>query len=243
MMLMANATLALNSAKRTVPKQFNEVAGSYDLLTRLNPGYHTHLCKSAKRLELGPGARVLDLCCGTGASTSAVARVYPDAEITGIDASEGMLGQARLKAKLDGVDFRLGDAMDVRACGVEGEFDGILMAYGIRNVPDADLCLQRIITLLKPAGRVVFHEYSVDDSLWGKAIWNLVCLGVIIPGGLMTSPRSGIYRYLRRSVNDFDGAKAFQERLRTNGFTNVSRKSMGGWQWGIVHSFIAERPG
>jgi ubiquinone/menaquinone biosynthesis C-methylase UbiE len=176
------------------------------------------------------------------ASSAALARVYPDADITGVDASEGMLAQARLKTKLDGVDFRHGDAMDVRACGINGQFDGILMAYGIRNVPDADLCLQRLIGLLNPGGRIVFHEYSVDDSLWGKAVWNLVCLGVIIPGGLLTNPRSGIYRYLRRSVNEFDGVRAFRERLVANGFVNVDHKSMGGWQWGIVHSFIAERP-
>ena len=239
---MADAALALSSTKRTVPTQFNGVAKNYDLLTTLNPGYHAHLRKSAKRLELGPKARILDLCCGTGASTAALARVYPDARITGVDASEDMLEQARAKSKLDGIEFIHGDAMDVRACGIEGEFDGILMAYGIRNVPDPDLCLERLIKMLRPGGRIVFHEYSVDDSLWGKAVWNLVCLGVIIPGGLLTNPSSGIYRYLRRSVNDFDGAKAFQERLRKHGYVNVDRKNVGGWQWGIVHSFIAERP-
>ena len=100
-----------------------------------------------------------------------------------------------------------------------------------------------MLALLEPGARVVFHEYSVADSLWARAVWNLVCLGVIIPGGLLTNPRSGIYRYLRRSVNEFDGAKAFQERLRTHGFVNVHKKGVAGWQWGIVHSFIAERPG
>jgi ubiquinone/menaquinone biosynthesis C-methylase UbiE len=159
-----------------------------------------------------------------------------------LDASEGMLVRARSKKKLDSVSFVEGDAMDVRASGLEGEFDGILMAYGIRNVPDIDLCLSRLATLLRPGGRICFHEYSVRDSMLAKLVWNLVCFGVIIPGGILTSPRSGIYRYLRQSVNEFDGAKRFMGRLRSHGFVHVQREKMLGWQRGTLHSFVAERP-
>lgn len=239
---MSEAAVAFNEQKVGVPGQFDEVAGNYDLLVALNPGYHAHLKTSAKRLEAPPQGRLLDLCCGTGASTRAMIKAYPQAEVTGVDASIGMLERARQKSKLSNVKFVHGDAMDVRASGIEGEFDGILMAYGIRNVPDPDLCLQRLKTLLKPGARICFHEYSVADSLYAKFVWNLVCFGVIIPGGLITSPKSGIYRYLRRSVNEFDGVKAFEARLKKHGFTNVHTQSVKGWQWGIVHSFIAERP-
>ena len=43
-------------------------------------------------------------------------------------------------------------------------------------------------------------------------------------------------------MNEFDGVKAFEERLQRMGFTNVRTEGMSGWQDGIVHSFIAERP-
>ena len=52
--------------KRDVPDAFDEVASSYDLLTTLNPGYQAHLNESAGRMRMPPGARLLDLCCGTG---------------------------------------------------------------------------------------------------------------------------------------------------------------------------------
>ena len=238
-----NATaLARSQEKVGVPSQFDDVASNYDLLVGINPGYHAHLRTSARRLELAPDARVLDLCCGTGASTKALRRVYPNAEITGLDASAGMLVSARKKKALREVEFIHGNAMDPRASGVKGHFDGILMAYGIRNMPDPDACLGRVLDLLEPGGRICFHEYSVADSFLAKLVWNVVTLGVIIPAGFITSPRSGIYRYLRRSVLEFDGVKAFEERLRRHGFVNVRTQKVLGWQRGIVHSFLAERP-
>jgi ubiquinone/menaquinone biosynthesis C-methylase UbiE len=235
--------MALTEEKTTVPRDFDDVAGTYDLLTGMNPGYSAHLRLSAKRMELERHAKILDLCCGTGTSTEAVAAVYPDATIVGLDASRGMLEQARRKPIARRVHFVHGDAMDPAATpGAEGPFDGILMAYGIRNVPDADLCLDRLHDLLVPGGVICFHEYSVADSVVTTAIWNAVTLGIIIPGGLLTARHSKIYRYLRRSVLDFDGARDFQARLRRHGFVDVRAETVDGWQRGIVHSFLARRP-
>lgn len=229
--------------KREVPRDFDRVAPTYDLLTGLNPGYHRHLEKSAERLSLRRASpRVLDLCCGTGASTEAVRAVYPDARIVGLDASEGMLRVAREKESLRKVDFVLGDATDPAAAGVEGPFDGVLMAYGIRNLPDPDRGLKNLLALLAPGGTVVFHEYSVADSRLRSLVWDAVCWGIIVPGGLLTARSARIYRYLHRSVRDFDGVRAFEARLRRAGFTDVWTGPMDGWQRGIVHSFVARRP-
>jgi ubiquinone/menaquinone biosynthesis C-methylase UbiE len=231
-----------SAVKRHVPSKFDTVASTYDLLTNLSPGYHRHLQMSAAHLGAGPGARLLDLCCGTGSSTAAVRAAFPDAEITGLDASAGMLEQARAKPDLRAT-FVHGDAMDPSASGVSGPFDGIFMAYGIRNVPDPDLCLQRVHDLLRPGGTIVFHEYSVAASLYAKALWTFICWTVIIPGGLLTAPSSDIYRYLWRSVLTFDGVSVFEARLRRHGFVDVRTAPLDGWQRGIGHSFIARRAG
>ena len=232
----------LADAKREVPAAFNRVARRYDLLTGLNPGYRRHLRYSAERLALRDDARILDLCCGTGLSTAALRDVYPRATITALDASQGMLDVALTKPWAGEVRWLCGDAMDPAAAGADGPYDGILMAYGIRNVPDADACLANLFALLRPGGTICFHEYSVADSLRSRALWNFVAGAIIIPAGVVTSPGSPIYRYLRRSVVDFDGVHAFEERLRRAGFTDVRTKPMDGWQRGIVHSFLAERP-
>jgi ubiquinone/menaquinone biosynthesis C-methylase UbiE len=153
-----------------------------------------------------------------------------------------MLAVARGKRALAAVEFVAGDAMDPAAAGAGGPFDGVLMAYGIRNMPDPDLCLARVLALLRPGGTICFHEYSVKDSLKSRFIWNAVAVGIIIPAGLLTSPSSDIYRYLRASVNHFDGVREFTARLARAGFVEVRSETMDGWQAGICHSFLARRP-
>ena len=235
---------ALTAHKQAVPHEFDRVARRYDLLTGMNPGYKKHLRWSAERMRMGPGRDIalLDLCCGTGLSTEALVKTYPRAHITGLDASAGMLEVAAHKPWAREVKFICGDAMDPAASAVTGPFDGILMAYGIRNMSDPDLCLQRLFQLLRPGGTICFHEYSVRHSLKSRLIWNAVALGIIIPAGLLTSPSSQIYRYLRASVNEFDGVPAFQARLTRAGFHDLRSETMDGWQSGIVHSFLARRP-
>ncbi|HMV69116.1 MAG TPA: class I SAM-dependent methyltransferase [Myxococcota bacterium] len=229
------------SDKQRVPGQFDEVATTYDLLTAFNPGYHKNLRASARRMALPPRARVLDLCCGTGSSTAALRACWPDAEITGLDASEGMLERARRKPELRAT-FLHGDAMDPAAAGAAGPYDGVLMAYGIRNVPDPDACLARIRDLLAPGGVLCLHEYSVADSWWARLKWEIVSRAVIIPGGWITAPRSDIYRYLHASVVAFDGARALEERMRRAGFVDVRTEPMPTWERGVVHSFLGRRP-
>jgi ubiquinone/menaquinone biosynthesis C-methylase UbiE len=186
--------------------------------------------------------RVLDLCCGTGASTEALLAEHPGVIVTAVDASAGMLAVARSKLPPARARLFLADAMDPQAAGIGGPFDGAFMAYGIRNMPDPDACLANLFDLLRSGGRACFHEYSVADSRLARTVWNAVSLGVIVPGGLLTSGTSRIYRYLRNSVLDFDGVREFEARLRNAGFDEVHTEPMDGWPRGIVHSFLARRP-
>lgn len=232
----------LDRRKRGVPREFDGIARGYDRLAALNPGYKKHLRWSAERLEAPQSGQILDLCCGTGLSTAALLSVYPEARIDAVDASAGMLDVAGRKGWPDNVRFVEGDAMDLPAAGCPGPYDGILMAYGIRNVPDADACLGGLRRALVPGGRICFHEYSVADSGWSRLVWRAVSTGVIIPAGRLASGRTDIYHYLRRSVLAFDGVAAFEERLRRAGFEDIVTRPMDGWQKGIVHSFLAGRP-
>jgi ubiquinone/menaquinone biosynthesis C-methylase UbiE len=220
---------------------FDRVAARYDTLQHFNPGYRSDLVLSAQRLAAPAGGMILDLCCGTGLSTSALREVYPGAEITALDISPGMLATARQKSELRGVRFLDGDAMDIARSGAGGPYDAVLMAYGIRNVPDPDLCLRRLLAQVKPGGRIVFHEYSVADSVVSRAIWNAIAGGIIVPLGSALTGSGALFRYLRRSVNEFDSLPRFELRLREAGYGNVRVEPMPGWRRGIVHSVIAER--
>ena len=228
-----------------VPTAFDANADAYDGLVGASPGYHHQLGLSAQRMELsqgGRGLRLLDIGCGTGASTAALLGAAPYAEVVGVDGSRGMLDKAREKDWPSTVSFVHSRVEDLAAAGVTGPFDGILAAYLIRNVADPDAVLQQLRDLLRPGGVLAAHEYSVRDSLVGRAVWNVVSTTVIIPLGRIRTGDASLYRYLRRSVNDFDGAAEFRERLQRNGFVDVHSEPMPGWQRGIVHTFLGRAP-
>lgn len=218
---------------------FDKVAARYDLLQRFNPGYRSDLVLSARRMGAAASGRLLDLCCGTGLSTEALREAYPNAKLTAVDISTGMLATARKKPELREVNFIAGDAMDLQACGADGPYDGVLMAYGIRNVPDPDVCLTRLRDRLTPGARAVFHEYSVADSQVARAIWNALAAGVIVPLGMTLTGSAEIFKYLRKSVNEFDSLSQLEARLRNAGFSEIRVEAMPGWRRGIVHSVIA----
>ena len=93
---------------RDLAHAFDHASRTYDRLTGLNPGYRADLLRSARRLRLpgdGAGLHLLDLGCGTGASTRALLRAAPRARITAVDASAGMLRRALAKPWPDSVRF------------------------------------------------------------------------------------------------------------------------------------------
>ncbi|MFJ5996463.1 class I SAM-dependent methyltransferase [Streptomyces sp. NPDC092370] len=198
------------------------------------------MLRSARRLRLpgdGAGLHLLDLGCGTGASTRALLRTAPRARITAVDSSAGMLRRALAKPWPDGVRFLHLSAEELPTAG-EGPFDAVFAAYLFRNVSDPDGVLATVRSLLRPGGRLAVHEYSLGGSPVHRALWTAVCQGVIIPAGTLTGDRA-LYRHLWRSVLEFDTAPVFTGRLTRAGFTRVRALPLAGWQTGITHTFVA----
>lgn len=135
----------MSDAAYDVPDAFDAGADAYDVLVGANPGYHEHLRLSAQRMQLpdgGAGLRLLDIGCGTGASTAALLDAAPRAEIVAVDGSAGMLAQARAKSWPSTVSFVHSRAEGLAEAGVTGPFDGILAAYLVRNLDDPDPVLR-----------------------------------------------------------------------------------------------------
>jgi ubiquinone/menaquinone biosynthesis C-methylase UbiE len=239
--------------KAAVPDAFDAAARGYDLLVGANPGYHDHLRLSSVRLGLpnrGEGLRLLDVGCGTGASTAALLAAAPLAEIVGVDGSAGMIAKARSKEWPRSVTFvrstlhEIGTARDEAGKGVGGpeSFDGVLAAYLVRNLPDADEGLASLLSLLKPGAPIAVHDYSVADSRRARLVWTGVCWTVIIPAGALVTRDSGLYRYLWDSVRTFDGAREFERRMGRAGFSDLCTHTVPGWQSRIVHTWLGRRP-
>jgi ubiquinone/menaquinone biosynthesis C-methylase UbiE len=225
-------------------RAFDHASGTYDSLTSLNPGYHTDLLRSARRLGLpdgGAGLHLLDIGCGTGASTRALLRAAPRARITAVDASAGMLRHALAKPWPARVRFLHLTAEELAAAG-EGPFDAVFAAYLFRNVTDPDAVLRSVRSLLRPGGRLTAHEYSLSGSRVHRVLWTAVCRGLVIPAGTLLGDRA-LYRHLWHSVLAFDTAPAFAARLNRTGLTSVRVAPVAGWQTGIVHTFLARNGG
>lgn len=223
---------------------FDHAAATYDVLVGMNPGYHAHLRRSARRLGLpggGRGLRVLDLGCGTGASTAALAAVTPHAEIVAVDASAGMLRRARTKPWPPSVTFVHAPAERLAEAGVHGPFDAVFAAYLLRNVPNPGQLIDSVRELLAPGGRLAVHEYTLSGRPSHLAVWKAVCGAVVRPAGTLCGDRD-LYRHLSTSVARFDTAHRFAHRLARGGFTGVRVLPMPGWQTGIVHTFLAANP-
>ena len=234
----------------TVTDEFDHAAGAYDRLVGANPGYHRDLRRSVRRLRLpdqGEGVRLLDLGCGTGASTAALLAAAPKARIVAVDASQGMLDAARAKTWDGDVVFHRARAEELSPAWAHerlgGPADAVLGAYLIRNVPDPDALLRSVLEILRPGGRLALHEYSVADSPSARTVWTAVCWGVIIPSGRALAGRTDLFRYLWRSVLEFDGRQELLARMRAIGLESVASAPLAGWQYGITHTFVGSRPG
>ena len=67
---------------RRIAATYGAAADTFDSL----PFWHHFGCRTVQRLNLQPGARVLDLCCGTGASALPAAEaVGPSGSVLGVD--------------------------------------------------------------------------------------------------------------------------------------------------------------
>jgi ubiquinone/menaquinone biosynthesis C-methylase UbiE len=234
---------------------FDDAAPRYDLMVSLNPGYHRQLAGAAEALAervraAGGRLRLLDLGCGSGASTRALVRAFGienrPVEILGADASPGMLERARRKSWPRGVRFELAFAQQLTASrerlGLSEPVEGVLAAYLFRNVAERDETLAAVHDVLRPGGTLVVQEYSVAESRSSELIWTLVCWLVVIPLSWLTSRRTVLYRYLWRSVRGFDSVQTFTDRLHRAGFTDIEVRTAGGWQRGILHTFRARTP-
>lgn len=230
---------------------FDRGARHYDLLVSLNPGYHDHLRGAAstlvERLAGRPQPwRLVDLACGSGASTRALLDAAADGTlIEGLDASPGMLAQALAKQWPDTVCFDLAMAgeLDVATVGA-GTRDGILSAYLFRNVAQTtrDRAVREAYDLLAPGGWLVVQEYSVRGRPLARLVWTLVCWLVIIPLALVIARHPSLYTYLWRSALAFDSTERFMDRLAAAGFVDVATRTVPGWQRGILHVFVARKP-
>ena len=118
------------------------------------------------RLSLRSGDRVLDVCCGTGASAiPAAVCVGSTGQVLGIDIAESLLQLARNKSQqqgLENIEFRYGDFENL---GLPNEsFDAIVCIFGIFFVPDMLAAIRELWRMVRPGGKLAITS-------WGEKVF------------------------------------------------------------------------
>ncbi|GIE77758.1 SAM-dependent methyltransferase [Actinoplanes philippinensis] len=121
-----------------------------------------------RRLRAQPGAAVLDLGCGMGHSSVAMARAYPAITVRGVDLDEDSITEARRAAAAAGVadrvSFTVGDAA---AAG--GTYDLITVFEALHDMGDPVGVLRNARELLTGGGSVLIADERVSDEFTAPA--------------------------------------------------------------------------
>jgi 2-polyprenyl-6-hydroxyphenyl methylase/3-demethylubiquinone-9 3-methyltransferase len=135
----------------------------------------------AERVAL-PGARMIDIGCGGGLITEALAE--RGAKVTGIDLSERALGVAKLHLKESGrsVDYRL-IAAEAIAEEMPGVFDAVTCLEMLEHVPDPAQTIAACARLVKPGGDVFFSTINRNPKAYLMAVIGAEYLLKMLPKG------------------------------------------------------------
>jgi ubiquinone/menaquinone biosynthesis C-methylase UbiE len=152
---------AMEDYKKAIAGTFDAVASGYDSANlRFFPNCAKHM---VSLLGLRGDESALDVACGTGHATLALATGLPRGHVTGVDFSPGMLDQARAKLKAADltceVELLQGDMQALPWCQ---RFDVATCAFGIFFVADMPGTLAHIASTLKPRGKIVLSCFAVN---------------------------------------------------------------------------------
>jgi demethylmenaquinone methyltransferase/2-methoxy-6-polyprenyl-1,4-benzoquinol methylase len=217
---------------------FDAIAGRYDAMNRiLSLGIDQRWRRrTARALNLKQGARVLDLATGTADLAIEVLRQEPSAHIIGLDPSVGMLevGREKLRRRglADNIELQVGDAETLPFR--DREFDGVCIAFGIRNVPNRARALAEMARVTRPGGRIAILELSEPDGGW-LAPFARFHVHTVVPalGALLSGARE--YRYLQRSIAAFPPASTFAGVMRDSGLDVLELIPL---TFGVCHLYV-----
>jgi len=114
-------------------------------------------------------ARILDIGCGAGATSLAIAAAFPGARITGVDLSEALIAVARERAGPDDrLNFEVGDAASWSSA--EAGFDRIVSRHGVMFFDDPVAAFTNIYGLGRPGARLTFSCFrDRGENEWMRA--------------------------------------------------------------------------
>ena len=220
---------------------FDNIAPRYDFLNHfLSLGIDKLWRKKAIRILSGYKTDyILDVATGTGDFAVAAAKLKPR-KIIGFDLSEQMLSVGRDKVIRLGlndlIEFRKGDSEDMPF--VDGQFDAITVAFGVRNFENLENGLKEFFRVLKSNGVAIILEFSKPRYFPMKQFYLFYFFKILPFIGRLVSKDSSAYSYLPASVMAFPDDQKFISVLQNVGFSNCRQIRL---TFGIATIYIAQK--
>jgi demethylmenaquinone methyltransferase / 2-methoxy-6-polyprenyl-1,4-benzoquinol methylase len=237
-------------ASARVREMFGSIAPRYDFLNHLLSGHMDRLWRRRvvarfQNVLQQSEARVLDLCCGTGDLTIALAR-GGRAKVFGSDYAHQMLTRALAKSR----DYSPGGSRSENLVGyVEADalalpcaansFDLVTGAFGFRNLANYDRGCAEIFRVLRPGGQIGILEFNEPTGAYFGRVFRFYMKRILPRLGRIISGSKFAYSYLPASVEKFPTPDDLLGKLSAAGFTNPTYEL---WTGGTVALYRATKP-
>ncbi|HZH61578.1 MAG TPA: demethylmenaquinone methyltransferase [Metabacillus sp.] len=186
--------------------------------------------ETMKRMNVKKGQTALDVCCGTGDWSIALAEaVGPEGSVIGLDFSQNMLKVGHQKVEqlgLKNVNLVHGNAMQLPF--EDHSFDFVTIGFGLRNVPDYMQVLKEMNRVLKPGGKAVCLETSQPNLPVFKQFFYLYFRYIMPLFGKVFAKSYSEYSWLQESARDFPGMTELAKMFKEAGFIDIQVKAFTG---------------
>jgi demethylmenaquinone methyltransferase/2-methoxy-6-polyprenyl-1,4-benzoquinol methylase len=212
---------------------FARIARRYDLINDLQSfGLHRLWKRRVAKLAAGkPGNHALDICCGTGDISFALAQ--SGAETTGLDFSTQMLEVAKNRSQKSGarsqnensqfairnLKFIQGDAQQLPFS--ENSFDIVTVGYGLRNLTSWERGLDEMHRVARPGARLIVLDFGKPaNALWRAIYFTHLKMSVPLIG-LLFCGNASAYAYILESLKHYPAQLAVAEKMRGLKLANI----------------------
>ena len=178
-------------------KQYDRLARFYSTLEPLYLVFPRARRKAVAALDLKPGDAVLEIGAGTGRNFPYLLdAVGPSGTVIAVDASAGMLAEARKLVEREGwsnVQLLRQDAAQLQ---VDSDVDGVLFSLSYSALPEPRPALARAWERLRPGGRAAVMDLGLTEGRFARLLDPLAPLFLkLTPGDPYSDPWSDLAAY------------------------------------------------
>lgn len=206
----------LSEKNKKISEMFSSIAPTYDFLNHYL-SFNIDKLWRKKAVSLLNGKSTLDVATGT--CDVAIEALKKTEYVIGSDLSFGMLEVG--KKKVEGKNIDLVCAPGENLPFKDESFDNVIIAFGIRNIPDKISALFEFKRVLKKRGRLVILEFNKPVFKSFGVLYNIYSSKLLPLFGRLISGNGGAYSYLPSSIKHFPDVDFLKSMIERVGFVDV----------------------